>query len=78
MRTELVPHAYIVGPNSAGKSTVLEAIGLAELCLRTAVGFAPISQFTIKGDTGQVFLCRGARKPTKIPCAMTSEIKKRE
>src|ERR1039457_2583909 len=36
MRTELIPHAYIVGPNSAGKSTVLEAIGLAEQCLRTA------------------------------------------
>ena len=36
MRAELVPHAYIVGPNSAGKSTVLEAIGLAEQCLRIA------------------------------------------
>ena len=36
MRAELVPHAYIVGPNSAGKSTVLEAIGLAEQCLKTA------------------------------------------
>ena len=36
MRAEMVPHAYIVGPNSAGKSTVLEAIGLAEQCLRIA------------------------------------------
>lgn len=36
MRADLAPHAYIVGPNSAGKSTVLEAIGLAEQCLRTA------------------------------------------
>lgn len=36
MRAELAPHAYIVGPNSAGKSTLLEAIGLAEQCLRTA------------------------------------------
>jgi len=36
MRAELLPHAYIVGPNSAGKSTVLEAIGLAEQCLRIA------------------------------------------
>ncbi|MFM0488306.1 ATP-binding protein [Paraburkholderia graminis] len=36
LRAELLPHAYIVGPNSAGKSTVLEAIGLAERCLRIA------------------------------------------
>ena len=41
MRADLVPHAYIVGPNSAGKSTVLEAIGLAEQCLRTARRVAP-------------------------------------
>lgn len=36
MRVELAPHAYIVGPNSAGKSTVIEAVGLAEQCLRIA------------------------------------------
>jgi hypothetical protein len=36
MHIELVPHAYIVGPNSAGKSTVVEAVALAEDCLRTA------------------------------------------
>jgi hypothetical protein len=36
LRVELLPHAYIVGPNSAGKSTVLEAIALAEQCLRIA------------------------------------------
>lgn len=36
LRADLRPHAYIVGPNSAGKSTVLEAIGLAEQCLRIA------------------------------------------
>jgi hypothetical protein len=41
MRADLAPHAYIVGPNSAGKSTVLEAIGLAEQCLRTARRKAP-------------------------------------
>lgn len=36
LRADLTPHAYIVGPNSAGKSTVLEALGLAERCLRIA------------------------------------------
>lgn len=36
LRADLTPHAYIVGPNSAGKSTILEAIGLAEQCLRIA------------------------------------------
>jgi hypothetical protein len=36
LRAGLLPHAYIVGPNSAGKSTVLEALGLAEQCLRVA------------------------------------------
>lgn len=36
LHVDLLPHAYIVGPNSAGKSTVLEAIGLAEQCLRIA------------------------------------------
>ena len=34
MRVGLAPHAYLVGPNSAGKSTVLEAVGLANECLR--------------------------------------------
>jgi hypothetical protein len=36
LRASLVPHAYIVGPNSAGKSTVIEAIAFAEQCLKTA------------------------------------------
>jgi hypothetical protein len=36
LRAEFSPQTYIVGPNSAGKSTVLEAIGFAEHCLRTA------------------------------------------
>lgn len=36
LRAELDPHAYIVGPNSAGKSTILEAIGICEQCLRVA------------------------------------------
>jgi hypothetical protein len=48
MRAELTPHAYIVGPNSAGKSTVLEAIGLAEQCLRIARRKTP--PFTVLHD----------------------------
>ena len=36
LKADLRPHAFIVGPNSAGKSTVLEAVGLAEQCLRIA------------------------------------------
>lgn len=36
LHAELSPHAYIVGPNSAGKSTIIEAISMAEHCLRTA------------------------------------------
>ena len=32
LKADLSPHAYIVGPNSAGKSTILEAVGLAERC----------------------------------------------
>src|SRR4051794_8768232 len=36
LRADLSPHAYIVGPNSAGKSTVLEAVALAERSLQRA------------------------------------------
>jgi hypothetical protein len=36
LHASLVPHAYIVGPNSAGKSTVIEAVALAEQCLKNA------------------------------------------
>jgi len=36
LAADLAPHAYIVGPNSAGKSTVIEAIALAERCLQRA------------------------------------------
>src|SRR5687768_3470475 len=34
LQAHLLPHAYITGPNSAGKSTILEALALAERCLR--------------------------------------------
>jgi ABC-type nitrate/sulfonate/bicarbonate transport system ATPase subunit len=42
LKAELTPHAFIVGPNSAGKSTVLEAIALAEQCLRIAFRKRPV------------------------------------
>ena len=32
----LAPHAFLVGPNSAGKSTLIEALALAERCVRLA------------------------------------------
>jgi hypothetical protein len=55
MRADLSPHAYIVGPNSAGKSTVLEAINLAEQCLRTARRKAPPSVVVHKGDRWRAY-----------------------
>ena len=36
LAADLAPSAYVVGPNSAGKSTVLEAIALAERCRQRA------------------------------------------
>lgn len=36
LSADLSPNAYIVGPNSAGKSTVLEAVALAEQVLQLA------------------------------------------
>ena len=41
MHAEMMPHSYIVGPNSAGKSTILEALVLAEQCLRIAKRKSP-------------------------------------
>lgn len=35
LSAELMPHAFIIGPNSAGKSTILEAIDLAARCLKS-------------------------------------------
>src|SRR4051812_31747041 len=35
-RAQLAPQAFLVGPNSAGKSTIVETIELAERCLRQA------------------------------------------
>lgn len=36
LSVDLSPTAYIVGPNSAGKSTVIEAVALAETCRKRA------------------------------------------
>lgn len=37
----LAPHAYLVGPNSAGKSTIVETIALADRCVRQAARSQP-------------------------------------
>lgn len=50
LKAHLRPHAYIVGPNSAGKSTILEAIGLAEQCLRIAFRKLPIIKVHDQGQ----------------------------
>jgi len=55
LRVELLPHAYIVGPNSAGKSTVLEAIALAEQCLRIACRKLPSIRIIDKGQSWQAY-----------------------
>jgi hypothetical protein len=56
LQAQLSPHAYIVRPNSAGKSTVLEAIGLAVDCLRTACRKAPAVRVNHKGRNRRGFL----------------------
>lgn len=56
LKARLTPHAYIVGPNSAGKSTVLEAIGLAELCLRSARRKNPVAMVEYNGRRLKGFL----------------------
>jgi hypothetical protein len=56
LKARLTPHAYIVGPNSAGKSTVLEAIGLAELCLRSARRKNPVATVVHNGRRLKGFL----------------------
>lgn len=61
LRADLEPHAFIVGPNSAGKSTVLEAIGLAEQCLRMARRQSHISMVFHNGRR-----LRGFPLPTNI------------
>lgn len=55
MRADLMPHAYIVGPNSAGKSTVLEALSLAEQCLRVARRKSPTSVVMHRGERWKAY-----------------------
>ena len=55
LKVDLIPHAYIVGPNSAGKSTVLEAVGLAERCLRIARRKSPTLGIMNNGRTWRGF-----------------------
>jgi hypothetical protein len=55
LHADLLPHAYIVGPNSAGKSTVLEAIGLAEQCLRIARRKLPTLKLVDKEQTWRAY-----------------------
>src|SRR4051812_44521089 len=52
---ELFPNAYIIGPNSAGKSTVLEAIELSDRCLRIARRRAPGEAYVDQGERRRGF-----------------------
>ena len=55
LAADLSPHAYIVGPNSAGKSTVLEAVALAERCLQRARQKAPPLKHLHRGQTWKAY-----------------------
>jgi hypothetical protein len=55
VRAEVAPHAFVVGANSAGKSTILEAIGLAERCLRIARRIKPEIEVSRAGLTLRSF-----------------------
>lgn len=47
----LAPHAYLVGPNSAGKSTIVETIALADRCVRQAARNQPTISVTDRNQT---------------------------
>lgn len=55
LKVGLLPHGYIVGPNSAGKSTLLEAIALAEQCLRVARRKLPTIRARDNGQTWRAY-----------------------
>ncbi|WNG88500.1 AAA family ATPase [Mycobacterium sp. ITM-2016-00317] len=61
----LTPHAFLVGPNSAGKSTIIEALALAEKCLRLARRRSP----SIRVQSGQ-----GSRRAYPIPSPPADEL----
>lgn len=55
LSADLSPDAYIVGPNSAGKSTVLEAVALAEQVLQRARRMRPKMSARHRGLSWQAF-----------------------
>lgn len=55
LTADLAPHAYVVGPNSAGKSTVLEAIALAERCLQRARRQRPQFDARHRGESWKAY-----------------------
>lgn len=50
LNADLSPHAFVVGPNSAGKSTIIEAIGLATTCLDRARRQRPTLPVRLDGE----------------------------
>ena len=56
MSIELAPNAYIVGPNSAGKSTVIESIALAEECVQRARRQSPTMRVDHRGIPRRAYL----------------------
>src|SRR6476660_7438819 len=56
LSADLAPHAYVVGPNSAGKSTVLEAIALAERCLQRARRHRPQFDVRHRAETRKAYI----------------------
>lgn len=56
MRVQLAPNGYIVGPNSAGKSTVIESVALAEMCLQRARRQNPTLRVDHRGTSRKAFV----------------------
>lgn len=56
LKIGLAPNAYIVGPNSAGKSTVLESIALAQQCLKRVGRQAPTLRVKHAGEYRRGYL----------------------
>ena len=55
MNVDLAPNAFIIGPNSAGKSTVIESIALAERCLQIARRKAPTRRVKHAGEERKAY-----------------------
>lgn len=54
-RASLSPSAYLIGPNSAGKSTIIETLGLADACIRHARRRRPLRIATDRGRSVRGF-----------------------